>query len=358
MLQPLTDSEFSVRALSLRHRFDTNFKRNRGVRLVPNNVSKRVDAPLLTVIDASARQAAVLETGSPSWLSDLFNQAFEMVKISKLWKSLSVEAQSGIRAALFGCLLGATSALILGISRGDETSQIVQNVISAAVGSGIEAGFLRFLTFWLGRAVELLRGTDISVLVINGCVLCIIDFFIILHKEGVPRTWSQFCEFLMKFLDCTFVNCVFLGVTSVIVSTYFPYWALFALMIVSSALFGLAKERLIRCSPSDGLIVSIMKVLSGVPIVLLGWVEIPLLKTNDTPEGLTCEIMFNLMEDPVYLNGYFVSRAVAVAQIRVGGTDFYNNTCTEQDIRPVPELASLIAHYRSIRGIRADPGLV
>eukprot|EP00750_Incisomonas_marina_P032850 INCI9382.2.p1 GENE.INCI9382.2~~INCI9382.2.p1 ORF type:complete len:380 (+),score=83.35 INCI9382.2:256-1395(+) len=76
-----------------------------------------------------------------------------------------------------------------------------------------------------------------------------------------------------------------------------------------------------------------------VPRVVSGWAApIP---DREYDDALVCDITDELLQDPVYLNGYFVEKAVAERQVRTG-VGFYNEPITAADIKEVPSLRSVV----------------
>lgn len=59
--------------------------------------------------------------------------------------------------------------------------------------------------------------------------------------------------------------------------------------------------------------------------------------------ALVCSVTYEVLDDPVYLNGAVVSRYIAERQVNHLGTDFYNNgMVTLADIKELPEFRRLI----------------
>mmetsp|Transcript_17204 Transcript_17204/g.28789 ORF Transcript_17204/g.28789 Transcript_17204/m.28789 type:complete len:379 (+) Transcript_17204:16-1152(+) len=70
--------------------------------------------------------------------------------------------------------------------------------------------------------------------------------------------------------------------------------------------------------------------------------------------SLVCSVTYEILDDPVFLNGAVVSRDIAERQVNQLGRDFYNDReVTLEDIKELPELARLVRKAkRIVEGLR------
>jgi len=318
-------------------------------------------------------QASDIQTISgKNCFGKIFNDGIEAAR--KYWGKLSKTQQFAIKSALITAAICATETIIKAVISGNFSQDDLTHHLKLIIrDSTISAGIGYLMGLLTNTCLPAFRNLiepnsdtfkflleSIGMEMTECCInrLCstilgiafgsIFDIFIWIgtsvfngQRRDVKSMLIDFVEMLAKsILENALKSCLMTAV-----SYAFTWWV----TILISLVLGLFLDDLVQqaTDTSRNVFKALFDGIKAIPYTIVSVLTMPS-QNRDLPQALTCCVDGTLLDDPVYVQGQFMSRTTANRHVsqRLRGPS--GDPVEQRHIKECPDMNALVSHYRKL----------
>jgi len=173
-----------------------------------------------------------------------------------------------------------------------------------------------------------------------------LEFTIFIKQKKINKNvQSIILDFVKMLANSIFTNLLKAGIMSAVAYSC-SWW----LTILIALLLGLFLDNVYQQAIDTGrfFLKALMDGIRAVPYCLGSMFVTTSQQNGDVPMSLTCCISYALLEDPVYVQGQFMSRRNAEQHLQNRLRGPSGDVVEAKHIMECPEIQSLVAHYNKL----------